>query len=123
MITDAQKGVATDTASTDSGAGNAVITYTAIAAPTGNTKTTPRTHVISGIIWSYGGTPTVGNVTVKDGTTVIFQMDITTGGPGFIHFSPHKSGTAGNSMTITLADGNSGGDNDINVEAHYLMSP
>src|SRR5438874_1736070 len=64
-------------------------------------------HVLSGVAWSYSGSGTLagGNLQVLDGATVVFQIDVTTLGPGFVPFLPEKQGTPGNSLSIILAAG------------------
>lgn len=62
-------------------------------------------HVLAGVSWSYDATPTTGNIKIKDGTSVIYDLDITAAGPGFQYFDPPKQGSVGSSMTITLASG------------------
>lgn len=76
-------------------------------------------HVISGIAWSYGSTPTGGNLSITDGSTVVWSMDITSAGAGFIPFQPPKMGTAGSQMLVTLADGGAACAGKVSVAAHW----
>lgn len=62
-------------------------------------------HVLGGIFWSYNTTPTNGKLTIADGATTVFEIDIPTAGAGFIPFLPPRIYTAGNTLTITLAGG------------------
>jgi hypothetical protein len=66
-----------------------------------------NSHVISGVGWSYSGTPTGGNITITDGTSTI-SWDITAAGPGVIPFPRGKKFLSGQGVTIILAAGGSG---------------
>ena len=89
----------------------AVVTYAAAAG---------FSHHITGLVWSYsGGTPSGGNLRVTDGDSVVFNMDITAAGAGFVPFTPAKRGTTGSSMTITLAAGGTGVSGKVSVPAHW----
>jgi hypothetical protein len=78
---------------------DAVITYSAAGAGISN--------AITGVAWSYNGVPTTGRLTVADGSNVIFDIDITTAGPGVFTFPFIKKGTANTAMTIKLFAGGS----------------
>jgi hypothetical protein len=79
-------------------------------------------HVVTGICWSYsGGTLSGGNLIVQDGTTTIFQIDVTTEGPGFIPFNPPKINTPGNSLTATLAAGGSSVAGKVSFLGHWMQ--
>lgn len=73
-------------------------------------------NVISGVSWSYDGLPTNGNLTIEDGTDVVREWDITTGGPGFIPFNPPFQGTGDTALTVTLAAGGAGVSGKLNVD-------
>lgn len=89
----------------------AVITYAA------NEK---NAHVIDGIVWSYSGDPTGGNLKVENGSgTVVFNMDITAGGAGFIPFARPKKGSLNTAMIITLAAGGAGISGKVSVPSHW----
>jgi hypothetical protein len=75
----------------------ATLTYAAAGAS--------KVNVISGIFWSYSAAPTGGNIQISDGSNVIFNMDVTAAGAGFIPFNPPKKGSANTALTVTLADG------------------
>ena len=63
-------------------------------------------HVITGIAWSYaGGLPTGGNLKVEDvAANIVFDIDITEEGPGFVPFNPpQKTAAAATALIITLA--------------------
>lgn len=66
-------------------------------------------NVIDGIAWSYSGDPTGGNLKVEDGAgNVVFSVDITSAGPGFIPFMHPKRGSANTALVVTLAAGGAG---------------
>jgi hypothetical protein len=94
----------------------ATITYAAGAAGV--------SHCISGLMWSYSAAPTGGNLQVQDGSgNVVFSMDITAAGAGFIPFSPPKKGTTATAMIITLAAGGNGVSGKVSVAAHWTEGP
>ena len=89
-----------------------------VHAPSSNTAavlTIPAGDVISGIAWSYSAAPTGGALTVANGTTTVFSVEITAGGPGFFTFDPPLIGSPGSSLTITLAAGGSGISGKLNL--------
>lgn len=89
----------------------AVVTYAATAG---------AAHVVSGIGWSYSGSPTAGNLKIEDGSgNTVFSLDITAGGPGFLPFDPHKRGTVNTAMIVTLAAGGSGVSGKVSVLGHW----
>ena len=63
---------------------------------------------IYGIYWSYsGGTPT-GRITISDSGTSVFDIDITSAGPGFMAFPiPPKAQRKG-AYAVTLYAGGAG---------------
>ena len=63
--------------------------------------------MVTGIIWSYNGTPTGGNLTINDSTDE-FDIDITSAGPGFVPFNTGFIFIPGQAVTVTLAAGGSG---------------
>lgn len=60
-------------------------------------------HSIDAIMWSYDGTPTGGRLTVTDGGTTVFDVEITSGGPGFFNFPGGIRGSENSALVITLA--------------------
>jgi hypothetical protein len=88
---------------------NAVIT---LAAPGAG-----KVNVISGVAWSYSGVPTGGRLKIEDVSgTIVFDIDIVSGGPGFIPFTPPKKNAAANTaMIITLYAGGAGIQGKLNV--------
>ncbi len=65
-------------------------------------------HLLGKIVWSYSGTPTGGRLTVKDGSSVVLDVDVTAAGPGFIPFDKALKGTANTAMEVRLYAGGSG---------------
>jgi hypothetical protein len=81
---------------------NAVSTTGEIAAVTGHT------HTVHWIHCSYDGDPT-GYVQIKDDTTVVWKMAITTPGPHVFKFpNGGFSVTQGNPLTVELGAGGTG---------------
>jgi hypothetical protein len=64
--------------------------------------------VVSGIAWSYNGEPTAGRLTLGVGAATVFDIDITSGGPGFIPFAPPRAAQEGETIVLTLAAGGAG---------------
>ena len=102
-----------------------------VAAPAANTQAQVQyaaggagvVHTIGGIAWSYSAAPTGGNLQISDGANVIFNMDITAAGAGFIPFTPPKKGTANTTLTITLAAGGTGVSGKVSVLSHWTEGP
>jgi hypothetical protein len=67
------------------------------------TGQTGRPTILSQVDWSYSSAPTGGNIKVQDGSTTIWEVDVTAAGPGFKTFTPPLSITPGANMVITLA--------------------
>lgn len=75
-------------------------------------------NVVDGISWSYsGGTPTGGRLTVKDGATTVWDIDITSAGAGFVPVV--RKGTANTAMTVVLADGGAAIVGKVNADRVY----
>ena len=70
---------------------------------------------IQWIHFSYSDNPTGGKLTVKSGETQIYEVDITTGGPGPLNFEPGLEARDGATMTIVMAAGGAGIVSKINV--------
>jgi hypothetical protein len=112
-----QEGMAVSTSDTAAPAANTAASLTYAAAGAG------INHLIAGVYWSYsGGTPTGGNLQISDGSNVIFNMDITAAGPGYVPFDPPKKGTANTSLTITLAAGGASVSGKVNA-THWTEGP
>ena len=60
-------------------------------------------HVISGLAWSYDAAPTGGNITIVMNGSTVFDLDVTTLGPGFFPFEPPKRFGVGDAVSVTLA--------------------
>lgn len=62
--------------------------------------------VIDWISWSYGGPPTGGKLEVSIGGVIVFQIDITAGGPGHVDFSrPLYIPALNRAVVVTLTNG------------------
>lgn len=72
-------------------------------------------HVLGGVAYSYDVTPVGGNLTIKDGTTVIFNLDIALATAGVIQFNPPLRITKNAAMVLTLAAGGSGSTGKVNA--------
>ena len=87
-------------------AANTAATITLAAPTSGNRR-------INQIAWSYDGDPTGGRLSITDGGSTVFDLDITKGGPGYL---PHPIQiTDGAAMVITLAAGGDGITGKLNV--------
>ena len=64
-------------------------------------------NFVDWVAWSYSGTPTAGGITISVDGSVIFNHDITVGGPGQWRFEP-AIGALGTAVVITLAKGGTG---------------
>jgi hypothetical protein len=77
-------------------------------------------HCVSGLMWSYSGAPTGGNIKVEDGSgNTVFSLDISSAGVGFLPFSPAKRGAANTAMIVTLAAGGGGVVGKLSIPAHW----
>ena len=65
--------------------------------------------VLDYVAWSYSGDPTGGKCTVEIGGTTVFEVDVTSGGPGLLNFDKHELynplQTKNESLVVTLAAG------------------
>ena len=68
--------------------------------------------VLDWVAWSYSGAPTGGKCTVSIGGVNVFEVDVTSGGPGLLHFDQHElynaAQTKNEALVVTLAAGGSG---------------
>jgi hypothetical protein len=95
---------------------NAVITYAAGAAGV--------RHCIGGVAWSYSASPTGGRLKIEDGSgNIVFDIDITAGGPGFVPFAQPLQGTAATALIVTLTAGGSGIQGKVTVLNHWTETP
>jgi hypothetical protein len=60
-------------------------------------------HIIGGIIWSYSAAPTGGTLTITDGGTTVFQLDITSSGVKDLFFRRPLKFSANSQVVITLS--------------------
>jgi hypothetical protein len=72
-----------------------------VAAP----ATAGEANQFSGIVWSYSADPTGGRIVITDGGTTVFDIDITTGGPGFIWFPTAMTMSPNQATVLTIYDG------------------
>lgn len=80
-------------------------------------------HSFSGLAWSYDGQLTGGNLQMVDENLgVIFDIDITNQGPGFIPFPVPRHGSLNATMTVRLAAGGIGVSGKLNVLTHWIES-
>jgi hypothetical protein len=72
------------------------------------------------VTWTSAATPTAGYVQVKDGTTVIWEVDtaLATGVNNITLPSGGLNSTPNNAMVITVAAGGSGAISNLNAEIH-----
>jgi len=78
-------------------------------------------HVITGVAWSYSDDPTGGKLTITGSTTgIVFEHEITTGGPGYFAFPVPKQFDV-ETVTITLAAGGAGITGKVSVLNHWLV--
>lgn len=77
---------------------------------------------IQGIAWSYaGGDPTGGNLKIEDGAgNVVFSMDITSAGAGFVPHPQPIFGSPSTALIITLAAGGASVTGKVSVLSHRL---
>jgi len=90
----------------------AVVTYASAASQ--------ARHVVSGVAWSYSGTPTGGLLTIGNGTEIYFSMDITTAGAGLILFPRPKAARRNDALVVTLAAGGTGVTGKVSVLNHWV---
>lgn len=76
-------------------------------------------HVLGGVAWSYDADPTGGRLTVTNDRNIVFDVNITSKGPGFFTFPRPKKGTANKALVITLATGGVGVTGKVNATSHW----
>lgn len=63
-------------------------------------------HELDSISWSYSTAPAAGNIAVQSPSgTTIFQMAVTSAGPGYLNFPNALKGASGQALIVTLASG------------------
>lgn len=88
----------------------AVVTLAAMAAGA------VESRYIRKITWSYDDDPTGGSLTITDGGTTVFKVDITGKGVGFIDFDFGEiASSPQNAVVVTLAAGGAGIAGKLNV--------
>lgn len=65
-------------------------------------------NVIGGLVWSYSDDPTGGRLTIESDGDLLYDVDVTTGGPGFFIFDPPLMGNAVEDLVVTLTAGGTG---------------
>jgi len=79
-----------------------------------------RSHVVSGVAWSYSGAPTGGNLKLEDGAgSTVFALDISTAGAGLIVFPRPRRGSPNTALIVTLAAGGAGVSGKLSVLNHW----
>ncbi len=83
------------------------------------------TRIIGGVAWSYAGTGTLTGVLeiADESNNVVFNVDITSLGPGFIPFNPPITTGIGHGITVTLGAGGSAILGKVNVLSSWSISP
>ena len=65
-------------------------------------------HVLGSVYWHYSESPVGGGLTIKDGSTTVFSMEITNAGAGFLPFMPSLRISDNSALVVALADGGDG---------------
>jgi len=85
------------------------------------TLTAPSNHppgsawIMGGLAWSYDDNPTGGNLSITNGGTTAFSIDITRGGAGIIVYQQPQRADDGAEVVVTLAAGGAGITGKVNV--------
>jgi hypothetical protein len=79
-------------------------------------------HLIHGMQWSYSAAPTGGRLTVADGITTIFDVDITAAADRYDKVISMLKGSINTAMTITLAAGSGTVVGKLNVQSTQYPS-
>jgi hypothetical protein len=77
-------------------------------------------HQFAMIYWSYSATPTNGRLTVMGGG-FNFDVDITAGGVGYIHWPVPEYAANGQQIVVTLAAGGAGVVGKLNLLGHKVL--
>jgi hypothetical protein len=81
-------------------------------------------HCIGGVAWSYSAAPTGGGLKIEDGSgNIVFQIDITAAGPGFIPFTPPRKGAANTALIVTLFAPGGAVVGKLSVLGHWTEGP
>src|SRR5206468_2445421 len=65
-------------------------------------------HRISRVFWSFTAAPVAASIQVRDGATVLVELDVTAAGPGQLSFDPPLVATRGAGVSAVLAAGGAG---------------
>lgn len=77
---------------------NAAATATRAAAP-------GVRHRIAEVAWSYSAAPTAASLQLKDGATILLELDVTAAGPSHLPFHPPLAATRGQPISAVLSAG------------------
>ncbi len=80
-------------------------TATHAAATVTNAAVAGQRTVIDGVAWSYSGGTPAGSLTITDGGTTVFSVDVTANGPGQVTVPKGLSSAVNSALVVTLADG------------------
>lgn len=70
---------------------------------------------VSKIVASYSAAPTGGRLTITDGATTVFDVDVLSGGPVDFDFDPPLAGSMNTALAVTLAAGGAGISGKLNI--------
>ena len=76
-------------------------------------------HVISGVAWSFSAAP-ASTLTIMDGATVVFSVDLTESGYHSVQFDPPKCGSPSTSLAIVLDAAGGAVTSKLNVLGHWV---
>jgi len=79
------------------------------------TGVSKRRWILKSVQWSYAGGTVTGKLTITDGSTDIFEVDITATGPGG-YTDLNIPVTAGANLVVTLGAGGSGVTGKLNTQ-------
>ncbi len=65
-------------------------------------------HRVAQVAWSFTAAPAAATIQVKDGATVLVELDVVAAGPGQIAFDPPLASTRGNAVSAVLGAGGAG---------------
>lgn len=74
-----------------------------------------KRHVMASVEYSYDNDPTGGSLTITDGGTAVFKVDLPASGPGSFRWIPPKRFAANSAVVATLAAAGAGVSGIVNV--------
>ena len=77
-------------------------------------------HIISGIAWSFDAAVVASTLTIQDGATVVFSVDLIDGGYHSVQFDPPKSSSPGAALAIILDAAGGAVTGKLNVLGHWV---